>query len=66
MFGEDVGAKLTAAETEFQTQARRLYEDRIAAGVSILIAPYAAEQRNAAIVQFPGGYVAEIHSPIRK
>jgi len=34
MFGEDVGAKLTAAETEFQTQARRLYEDRIAAGVA--------------------------------
>lgn len=32
------------------------------AGVSILAGPYAADQRNAAIVQFPGGYIAEIHS----
>lgn len=32
------------------------------AGVVILAGPYAADQRNAAIVQFPGGYVAEIHS----
>ena len=31
-------------------------------GVEILVAPYAAEDRNAAIVQFPGGYIAEIHS----
>jgi hypothetical protein len=34
-----------------------------AAGVAILVAPYAADQRNAALVQFPGGYIAEIHSP---
>jgi predicted enzyme related to lactoylglutathione lyase len=33
-----------------------------AAGVGILAGPYAADQRNAAIVQFPGGYIAEIHS----
>jgi hypothetical protein len=32
------------------------------AGVEILIAPYAAEQRRAALVRFPGGYIAEIHS----
>jgi hypothetical protein len=37
-----------------------------AAGVAILVAPYAADQRNAALVQFPGGYIAEIHSPIGK
>lgn len=37
-----------------------------AAGVSILIAPYAADQRSAVMVQFPGGYIAEIHSPIRE
>lgn len=36
------------------------------AGVVILIQPYASEQRNAAIVQFPGGFIAEIHSPISK
>jgi hypothetical protein len=34
-----------------------------AAGAVVLIAPYVTEQRNAAIVQFPGGYIAEIHSP---
>jgi hypothetical protein len=35
-----------------------------AAGVEILVPPYTADQRNAALVQFPGGYVAEIHSHI--
>ena len=34
-----------------------------AAAVSILVAPYTADQRNAVLVQFPGGYIAEIHSP---
>jgi predicted enzyme related to lactoylglutathione lyase len=34
-----------------------------AAGVEILVPPYIAAQRNEAIVQFPGGYIAEIHSP---
>jgi predicted enzyme related to lactoylglutathione lyase len=33
-----------------------------AAGVEILVPPYTADQRNAAVVQFPGGYIAEIHS----
>jgi predicted enzyme related to lactoylglutathione lyase len=33
-----------------------------AAGVSVLTAPYTADHRSAAIVQFPGGYIAEIHS----
>jgi hypothetical protein len=37
-----------------------------AAGVEILVAPYTADQRNAALVQFPGGYIAEIHSPASK
>lgn len=32
-------------------------------GVVTLAGPYAADRRNAAIVQFPGGYIAEIHSP---
>jgi hypothetical protein len=36
------------------------------AGVTILVAPYTAEQQNSAIVQFPGGYIAEIHSPVSK
>jgi predicted enzyme related to lactoylglutathione lyase len=37
-----------------------------AAGVAILVAPYAADQRTAAFVEFPGGYIAEIHSPVGK
>jgi hypothetical protein len=32
------------------------------AGVTILVPPYTAAGRDAAIVQFPGGYIAEIHS----
>src|SRR5712692_5053650 len=32
------------------------------AGVEILVAPYTADQRSSAVVQFPGGYIAEIHS----
>lgn len=32
------------------------------AGATVLVAPYVAGDRKAAIVQFPGGYVAEIHS----
>ena len=37
-----------------------------AAGVTILVATYSADQRDAAVVQFPGGYIAEIHSPVSK
>ena len=33
-----------------------------AANVAILVAPYTAGHRSAAMVQFPGGYIAEIHS----
>ncbi|MDR3509152.1 MAG: hypothetical protein P4L64_14760 [Caulobacteraceae bacterium] len=36
-----------------------------AAGASALVEPYAAGDRQAAIVQFPGGYIAEIHAPAR-
>jgi hypothetical protein len=37
-----------------------------AAGVSVLVAPYKAEDRNAAMVRFPGGYIAEIHSMVNR
>ena len=33
-----------------------------AAGAAILVEPYVADRRRAAIVSFPGGYIAEIHS----
>jgi hypothetical protein len=36
------------------------------AGVTVLVAPYQTGQREAAIVQFPGGYIAEIHSQVKK
>lgn len=34
------------------------------AGVTVLSAPYTARDRIAAIVEFPGGYIAEIHSVV--
>lgn len=33
-----------------------------AAGAQVLVAPYTADGRTAAMVQFPGGYIAEIHA----
>ncbi|EGD03423.1 hypothetical protein B1M_16540, partial [Burkholderia sp. TJI49] len=33
-----------------------------AAGVTVLVPPFASDGREAALVQFPGGYVAEIHA----
>ncbi|WP_241094067.1 VOC family protein [Xanthomonas bonasiae] len=37
-----------------------------AAGVRVLVAPFAAQDRRSAVVEFPGGYVAEIHSPLAR
>jgi predicted enzyme related to lactoylglutathione lyase len=37
-----------------------------AAGVTVLVEPYSFGDRRAAMVQFPGGYIAEIHSIERK
>lgn len=37
-----------------------------AAGVTVLVNPYTADGRQAAMVSFPGGYVAEIHSSVGK
>ena len=33
-----------------------------AAGAQVLVEPFRADERDAAMVQFPGGYIAEIHS----
>lgn len=35
-----------------------------AAGVEVLAGPAKAAKRNSALVRFPGGYIAEIHSPV--
>ena len=37
-----------------------------AAGVSVIVSPYKADNRNAAMVQFPGGYIAEVHSLVSR
>jgi hypothetical protein len=35
-------------------------------GATVLVAPYTSGARQAALVQFPGGYIAEIHTPNAK
>jgi hypothetical protein len=37
-----------------------------ASGVDVLAPPYKTDEREAVVVQFPGGYIAEIHSVIKK
>jgi len=37
-----------------------------AAGVEVLVSPYRTDERDAIVVRFPGGYIAEIHSVTRK
>ncbi|HYT22429.1 MAG TPA: glyoxalase [Candidatus Polarisedimenticolia bacterium] len=36
------------------------------AGVEVIVPPYKTEERDAAVVQFPGGYISEIHSVAKK
>jgi hypothetical protein len=33
-----------------------------AADVALLVGPYETDKRRAAMLQFPGGYIAEVHS----
>jgi hypothetical protein len=37
-----------------------------ASGVDVLVPPYKTDEREAVVVQFPGGYTAEIHSVAKK
>ncbi len=37
-----------------------------ASGVDVLVPPYKTNERAAAVVQFPGGYIAEIHSVTKR
>jgi hypothetical protein len=37
-----------------------------ASGVDVLVPPYTTDERDALVVQFPGGYIAEIHSVKKK
>jgi hypothetical protein len=54
-YGREMTGYEVANLDETLTKAR-------ATGVTVLIPPYRSDQRNAAIVQFPGGYITEIHS----
>jgi predicted enzyme related to lactoylglutathione lyase len=54
-YGRELTGYEVANLAEILTKAK-------AAGVEILVAPFTADQRTSAIVQFPGGYIAEIHS----
>jgi hypothetical protein len=37
-----------------------------ASGIDVLVPPYKNDEREAVVVQFPGGYIAEIHSVTKK
>ena len=37
-----------------------------ASGVDILVSTHKTDERESAVVQFPGGYIAEIHSVLKK
>jgi predicted enzyme related to lactoylglutathione lyase len=54
-YGRELTGYEVANLTDTLTKAK-------AAGVEILVAPFTADQRTSSIVQFPGGYIAEIHS----
>jgi predicted enzyme related to lactoylglutathione lyase len=54
-YGREMTGYEVANLTDTLTKAK-------AAGVDILVAPHTADQRASTIVQFPGGYIAEIHS----
>jgi predicted enzyme related to lactoylglutathione lyase len=54
-YGRELTGYGVANLTETLTKAK-------AAGVEILVPPFTADQRTSAIVQFPGGYIAEVHS----
>jgi predicted enzyme related to lactoylglutathione lyase len=34
-------------------------------GATVLVEPFSSERRDSAMVQFPGGYIAEIHAPAK-
>jgi hypothetical protein len=57
------GRETTGFEVENLTET---LAKATAAGATLLVAPYIADQRTAAMVEFPGGYLAEIHSPQAK
>ena len=58
-YGREITGYEVSNLTDTLTKARR-------AGVTVLVTPYQADQREASIVEFPGGYIAEIHSVVKQ
>jgi hypothetical protein len=58
-YGREMTGYEVANLTDTLTKAK-------ASGVEVLVPPYKTDERESAIVQFPGGYIAEIHSVIKK
>jgi predicted enzyme related to lactoylglutathione lyase len=54
------GHELTGYEV---ADLAHILEKAQAAGVKILVPPYSSRGRQASLVEFPGGYIAELHSP---
>jgi predicted enzyme related to lactoylglutathione lyase len=57
-FGQETTGYAVADVEATLTRAR-------AAGVTVLVAPFAGDEAVSTMVEFPGGYVAEIHGPLR-
>ena len=58
-YGREMTGYEVANLTDTLTKAK-------ASGVDVLVPPYKTDERESAVVQFPGGYIAEIHSLIKK
>src|SRR6266478_3401190 len=58
-FGREVMGYEVTNLTDTLTKAK-------ASGVDVLVAPYKTDEREGVVVQFPGGYIAEIHSITNK
>jgi hypothetical protein len=58
-YGREITGYEVANLTDTLTKAK-------AAGVEVLVPLYKTDERDAVILQFPGGYIAEIHSIARK
>src|SRR6266568_2538142 len=54
-YGREMTGYEVANLTDTLTKAK-------ASGVDVLVPPYKTDERESAVVQFPGGYIAEIHS----
>jgi hypothetical protein len=58
-FGREMTGYEVANLPETLTKAK-------AVGADVLVPPYRTEERDAAVLRFPGGYIAEIHSATKK